>query len=89
MMGFRGISLFAFVLVLGTAGCGELPPDDEAEPIIGVKIYETEGFFPNVVFSNGLTERTNGEIFLYYGACDETTNLAITTRDELLADIAN
>jgi len=48
--------------------------------------YETKGFFPNVVFSNGAIQRPNGEIFLYYGACDETTNLAITTVDELLSN---
>lgn len=49
--------------------------------------YETKGFFPNVVFSNGMVERPGGEIFIYYGACDETTNLAITTIDELLTDV--
>ncbi|MCK4436590.1 glycoside hydrolase family 130 protein [bacterium] len=49
--------------------------------------YETSGFFPNIVFSNGLVERPNGEIYLYYGACDETTNLIITSVDELLADL--
>ncbi|RLD10163.1 MAG: glycosidase [Chlamydiae bacterium] len=51
------------------------------------KSYETNGFFPNVVFSNGHIEQPNGEIFIYYGACDETTNLLITTVDELLADV--
>ena len=48
--------------------------------------YEIAGFFPNVVFSNGLIERAKGEIYLYYGACDYTTNLVITNREELLAD---
>ena len=49
--------------------------------------YETDGFFPNVVFSNGVVERPNGEIYLYYGASDESTNLIITSVDELLADL--
>ena len=49
--------------------------------------YETSGFFPNVVFSNGTIERASGEIYLYYGACDETTNLVVTNKDELLADL--
>ena len=49
--------------------------------------YETNGFFPNVVFSNGHIERPDGEIFLYYGACDETTNLLITSAEELLEDV--
>ena len=49
--------------------------------------YETKGFFPNVVFSNGQIERPGGKIYLYYGACDETTNLLVTSIDELLADV--
>ncbi len=51
------------------------------------KDYETSGFFPNVVFSNGVVERANGKIYLYYGGCDRTTNLVITSVDELLADL--
>jgi predicted GH43/DUF377 family glycosyl hydrolase len=46
--------------------------------------YETEGFFPNVVFSNGLIIRKNGEVLLYYGACDESVCLIETSIDELL-----
>ncbi len=46
--------------------------------------YETMGFFPNVLFTNGLIVRDNGEILLYYGACDETACLIRTTIDELL-----
>ena len=51
------------------------------------KDYETNGFFPNVVFSNGHVEKQNGEVFIYYGACDETTNLFIISVNELLADV--
>lgn len=51
--------------------------------------YETEGFFPNVVFSNGWVVRDDGEVYIYYGASDETTNLAITTVDELLEDLTD
>ncbi len=46
--------------------------------------YETEGFFPNVVFSNGLIEKDDGRLFIYYGACDETVCLAETTVESLL-----
>jgi predicted GH43/DUF377 family glycosyl hydrolase len=49
--------------------------------------YEKKGFFPNVVFSNGLVVRPDGEIYLYYGACDETVNLAITSVNELLSNL--
>jgi predicted GH43/DUF377 family glycosyl hydrolase len=45
--------------------------------------YETEGFFPNVVFSNGIVEK-DGKIYIYYGASDETVCLAITDMDSLL-----
>lgn len=46
--------------------------------------YETAGFFPNVVFSNGTVQKENGGLYVYYGACDETVCLAETTIDELL-----
>jgi predicted GH43/DUF377 family glycosyl hydrolase len=45
--------------------------------------YETEGFFPNVVFSNGIAEK-DGKIYVYYGASDETVCVAITDVDGLL-----
>ena len=46
--------------------------------------YETEGFFPNVVFSNGLVEK-DGKVFIYYGAADETVCVAVTDLGHLLA----
>lgn len=46
--------------------------------------YEKKGFFPNVVFTNGIIEKENGELWIYYGACDETICLAITSVSELL-----
>ncbi|MFP4522720.1 MAG: glycosidase, partial [Fibrobacterota bacterium] len=46
--------------------------------------YETKGFFPNVVFTNGAVKKDNGEVYIYYGACDETTNLAVSDIDSLL-----
>lgn len=45
--------------------------------------YETEGFFGNVVFSNGIAEKDD-KVYVYYGASDETTNVAITDIDSLL-----
>ena len=45
--------------------------------------YETEGFFPNVVFSNGVVEK-GGKIYVYYGAADEFCCLAITDVEGLL-----
>lgn len=46
--------------------------------------YETQGFFPNVVFSNGIVEK-DGQLYIYYGAADESACLAIVRLDELLA----
>ena len=51
--------------------------------IIPTEPYETEGFFGNVVFSNGIVEK-DGKIYIYYGASDETCCLAITDIDTLL-----
>lgn len=45
--------------------------------------YETEGFFSNVVFSNGVIEK-DGKVFVYYGASDETACVAITDVESLL-----
>lgn len=45
--------------------------------------YETKGFFPNVVFSNGIAEK-DGKIFVYYGAADESVCLALTDTHSLL-----
>lgn len=45
--------------------------------------YETQGFFPNVVFSNGIVEKDD-QIFIYYGASDETVAVAIIDLDTLL-----
>lgn len=46
--------------------------------------FETEGFFGNVVFSNGVVEK-DGKIFIYYGASDETVGVAISEMESLLS----
>jgi len=54
------------------------------EPLlIPDQTYEKEGFFGNVVFSNGVAEK-DGKIYIYYGAVDESSCLAITDIDSLL-----
>jgi len=45
--------------------------------------YETQGFFANVVFSNGIVEKDH-KLYVYYGGSDKTTNVAITNVDSLL-----
>lgn len=47
------------------------------------ELFETEGFFGNVVFSNGLIEK-DGQVYIYYGAADESVGLAITSIESLL-----
>jgi len=49
--------------------------------------YETKGFFNRVVFCNGVVPFDDGRVWIYYGAADETTCLAETTIDELLASL--
>ena len=46
--------------------------------------YETSGFVPNVVFLNGMVLGDDGDLLLYYAACDETTCLARCKIDELI-----
>lgn len=46
--------------------------------------YEKQGFFGNVVFSNGTVVKDNGDVYIYYGACDDTVCLAFSTIDDLL-----
>ena len=58
--------------------CADAPLLMPTEP------YETDGFFGNVVFSNGMIEK-DGKILVYYGAADESSCVAITDIDGLLA----
>lgn len=54
------------------------------EPLmVPTEPYETEGFFGNVVFSNGVVQK-DGRVFIYYGAADECACVAITDIENLL-----
>ncbi len=46
--------------------------------------YEVEGFFGNVVFSNGIVER-NGRLLVYYGAADQYTCVAEASVSDIIA----
>ena len=57
------------------------------EPLLAPEApYETEGFFGNVVFTNGVVE-FDDRLFVYYGAADESTCVATTTVDDVLATL--
>ncbi|MCF7790780.1 MAG: glycoside hydrolase family 130 protein [Victivallales bacterium] len=45
--------------------------------------YEINGFFGNVLFTNGMVEE-NGRLWIYYGASDSCSCLIISTVDEIL-----
>jgi len=49
--------------------------------------WETNGFFPNVVFSNGWVLIPDGTVKIYYGAADNSICLAEATLDNLLKHI--
>ena len=49
--------------------------------------YETSGFFPNVIFSNGIVQKDNGQLFIYYGACDETVCVAQCNTDDIISSL--
>jgi predicted GH43/DUF377 family glycosyl hydrolase len=76
-----------FTLLLDLDDPSRVVARGESPILVPETDYEKKGFFPNVVFSNGLVVHPNGEIYLYYGACDETTNLALTSVNELLSSL--
>ena len=49
-------------------------------------VYETTGFYGNVVFTNGMVIR-DGQLFMYYGSSDETTCLAVSSVEQILCDL--
>lgn len=77
-------SLFALLLDLDNPRCivkrSEKPIFEPELP------YETEGFFPNVVFCNGLIQK-EGNIYMYYGSADETSCLAVSTVDTIMSNL--
>jgi len=55
------------------------------EPVLYAETdYETQGFYPNVVFSCGAFLQ-DGEVHMYYGAADRVMGLAKARLDELLS----
>ncbi|MDO9543400.1 MAG: glycoside hydrolase family 130 protein [Kiritimatiellia bacterium] len=55
-----------------------------AQPLLApTEKYETEGFFGNVIFSNGVVEK-DGKLLVYYGAADEFSCVAVTDVESLL-----
>jgi len=58
-----------------------------SEPLLlPTEPYETQGFFPNVVFSNGVVE-LDGKVLIYYGAADESVCVAVSSIEHLLHTI--
>ncbi len=49
--------------------------------------YEKNGFVENVVFSNGIITRNNGQVLIYYGACDEYVAVIETHVDTLISKL--
>jgi 4-O-beta-D-mannosyl-D-glucose phosphorylase len=50
---------------------------------------ERVGDVSNVVFANGWVARPNGDVFIYYGASDTRTHVALTTVHRLLDYVLN
>ena len=48
------------------------------------KPYETEGFFTNIVFTNGIVQMDEDRLLIYYGACDCVVCLAECSVGEML-----
>jgi predicted GH43/DUF377 family glycosyl hydrolase len=58
----------------------------ETPLLVPTEPYETDGFFGNVVFSNGIVEK-DGKLFVYYGAADESSCVAVTDLETVLATL--
>jgi len=77
-----GYSLFGLLLDLNDP-CRILKRSKE--PILRPEAdYEKKGFYGNCVFSNGLVEKDDGTLLIYYGASDCMTCVAETSVDEVL-----
>ena len=50
-------------------------------------VYETDGFFGNVIFTNGQVAEEDGRVLIYYGAADACTCLLETTVEELASTL--
>jgi len=74
-------SLFCLLLDLNEPS--KVIKQAETPLLTPTETFETDGFFSNVIFTNGLAEK-EGKIFIYYGAADESVGLAITDVYSLL-----
>lgn len=79
--GDEGYSLFGLLLDLEEPW--KVLKRAELPMLVPEAPYEEEGFFGNVVFSNGVVEK-DGTLYVYYGAADETSCVATTDVDTLL-----
>ncbi|WP_128544607.1 glycoside hydrolase family 130 protein [Larkinella soli] len=56
--------------------------DRSTRPLMSPELnWEKEGFFPNVVFTNGWVRRPDGRILVYYGAADYCVGVAELVRE--------
>ncbi len=76
-----------FLLLLDLADPSKVLKRGDEPILFPQEPYEKEGFFPNVVFSNGVITKEDGSVKIYYGACDETVCLAETSLNDLLSTL--
>jgi predicted GH43/DUF377 family glycosyl hydrolase len=79
--GDTGYSLFCCLLDLEKPN--QIVRQAETPLLTPSEPFETQGFFSNVVFSNGVAFKDD-KILIYYGASDESVGVAITDLDYLL-----
>nr|WP_293844311.1 glycoside hydrolase family 130 protein [uncultured Arsenicibacter sp.] len=86
--GASSISAYSLALVLLDRHNPDRILDRSAAPLLTPELsWEREGFFPNVVFSNGWVkwfdqDRNTERIWVYYGAADDGVGLAELTRND-------
>ncbi len=72
-----------FCLLLDLKDPSKIIKRAERPLLVPTEAFETNGFFKNVVFSNGIVEK-DGKIYVYYGAADESVGVAISDIKSLL-----
>lgn len=75
------------LLLLDLEDPGKILKRGETPILFPQETYETSGFVPNVVFSNGVIAQPDGKIRIYYGACDETVCMAESSINDLLGTL--
>ena len=84
----EGSTYSLFCLLLDLDDPSKIVSQASQPLLLPTEPYEAKGFFPNVIFSNGVVEM-NGKVLIYYGAADESVCVAVTSVEHLLYTLSD